>query len=226
MESIQQRLFAMQDTTYRDFQSRLIPHIPQEQIIGVRMPALRLLAKSLGNTTEADAFLHTLPHIYYDENNLHGLLIGQMDDYDRCIAEIDRFLPYVDNWATCDSLRPKCFARHRMQLQDEIKRWLASDRPYTIRFGMEMLMVHCLDTYFDAAQLAAAAAHKDHEHYYVRMMLAWYFATALAKQPAHTLPYLQENRLPVWVHNKTIQKALESDRIPQDMKTMLRTLRR
>lgn len=226
MKNIKQWLYSMQDLRYHAFQSRLVPNIAPERIIGVRMPVLRSFAEALYGTKEAEQFLQVLPHDTYDENNLHALLIVQMDDYDRCVDVIDHFLPYVDNWATCDSLRPKCFAKQPERLLEDIQRWLASSHPYTIRFGMEMLMIHYLDAGFDAAQLAAAAAHKENENYYVQTMIAWYFATALAKQPSAALPYLTEHRLPRTIHNKTIQKALESYRVDEDLKSKLRMLRR
>lgn len=226
MEQICHQLFALQDTAYRDFHSRLIPQIPKETIIGVRMPMLRDLAKALVHTRTAQDFLAELPHTYYEENNLHALLIGYERDYGQCIAEINRFLPFVNNWATCDSLRPKAFAKHKTELEQQITQWLADAHPYTVRFGLEMLMVHFADGAFSPHHLQMAASVQHHSHYYIRMMLAWYFATLLAKQPACTMPFLTEHRLPVWVHNKTIQKALESYRIPTEMKALLRSLRR
>lgn len=226
MEQIRHQLFALQDTAYRDFHSRLIPQIPKETIIGVRMPMLRDLAKALVHTRTAQDFLAELPHTYYEENNLHALLIGYETDYGQCIAEINRFLPFVDNWATCDSLRPKAFTKHKTELEQQITQWLADAHPYTVRFGLEMLMVHFSDGAFSPHHLQMAASVQHHSHYYIRMMLAWYFSTLLAKQPACTMPFLTEHRLPVWVHNKTIQKALESYRIPTEMKALLRSLRR
>ncbi len=220
------QLFAIQDLQYKAFHEKLVPDIPSERIIGVRMPKLRALAKSLHNTPQAEAFMQQLPHTYYEEYNLHALLVSQITDFDSCITAVRQLLPYVDNWGTCDSIRPKCFAKHHAALLPEIQQWLASDQPFTIRFGMEMLMLHFLDADFDPSQLAMAAAHGNHAHYYVRMMLAWYFATALAKQPQAAMPYLTQQRLPQWVHNKTIQKAIESYRIPDEMKATLRTLRR
>ncbi len=226
MEPICHQLFALQDVSYRDFHSKLIPDIPKETIIGVRMPMLRDLAKTMRHTQAAQDFLAELPHTYYEENNLHALLIGYEPDYGQCITEINRFLPFVDNWATCDSLRPKVFAKHKTELEQQVTQWLADAHPYTVRFGLEMLMVHFADEAFSPHHLQMAASVQHHSHYYIRMMLAWYFATLLAKQPAHTLPVLTQQCLPVWVHNKTIQKALESYRIPTEMKALLRTLRR
>lgn len=222
---ITEQLLAMQDLQYKAFHEKLVPDIPSERIIGVRMPKLRAFAKSLQDTPQATEFMLQLPHIYYEEYNLHALLVSQIPDFDHCIAALNHLLPYVDNWGTCDSIRPKCFAVHHKALLPEMQNWLASNEPFTVRFGIEMLMVHFLGADFDIAQLAMVAAQGDHTHYYVRMMVAWYFATALAKQPQATLPYLTEQRLPRWVHNKTIQKAIESYRIPNEMKAMLRTLR-
>lgn len=224
MEIVEQ-LLDMQDLQYKAFHKGLVPDIPHERIIGVRMPKLHALAKSLQNTPQAANFLQKLPHRYYEEYNLHGLLIAQILDFNCCIAALNHLLPYVDNWCTCDLIRPKCFAAHHQALLPEIRSWLADSHPFTIRFGIEMLMVHFLGADFHPTQLEMVAAHGTHDHYYVRMMIAWYFATALAKQSQTTLPYLIEQRLPKWVHNKTIQKAIESYRIPNEMKDILRTLR-
>lgn len=225
MTEIQQRLFTLQDLHYRDFHSALMPTVDPDTVIGVRIPALRQLARELRGTKEASAFLEELPHRYYEENNLHGFLIADIHDFDACLGEAERFLPCVDNWATCDSLRPRCFAQHKAELLPCIRRWLESRRPYTIRFAMEMLMVHYLDGDFslDYPQWVAGVAS---DEYYVNMMAAWYFATALAKQYDAVVGYLDENRLPEWVHNKTIQKAVESCRITQSQKAYLRTLKR
>ncbi len=225
IEAIKARLFAMQDKAYADFQGALIPTVDNERIIGVRTPALRAYAKELKGTTAEKAFLKALPHRYYDEDNLHAFLINGEKDYKKCIELINVFLPYIDNWATCDSLRPKCFVNNRKELINEIRCWLGSDKPYTVRFGLEMLMLHYLDECFDTQYLELAASIQS-EEYYVKMMLAWFFATALAKQYEHALPYLQKHLLSTWVHNKTIQKAVESYRIGNKQKTQLKTLRR
>lgn len=223
-ECIRARLFALQDEGYRAFHSRLMPTVPPETVIGVRVPALRRLAKRLAGTPQAEAFLQELPHTYYEENNLHAFLLESIRDYDAALAATEKFLPYIDNWATCDSFCPKVFAKHKEDLLPVLRRWMASDHPYTVRYGMEMLMRYYLDEDFRPEHLAWAAAVHSGE-YYINMMRAWYFATALAKQPEAALPWLTEQRLDVWTHNKTIQKAVESSRIPAETKAFLRTLR-
>lgn len=223
-ECIRARLFALQDEGYRAFHSRLMPTVPPETVIGVRVPALRRLAKQLAGTPQAEAFLQELPHTYYEENNLHAFLLESIRDYDAALAATEKFLSYIDNWATCDSFCPKVFAKHKEELLPVLRRWMASDHPYTVRYGMEMLMRYYLDEDFRPEHLAWAAAVHSGE-YYINMMRAWYFATALAKQPEAALPWLTERRLDVWTHNKTIQKAVESSRIPAETKAFLRTLR-
>ena len=218
---IRARLFAMQDAKYRDFTAKLTPTVPPERIIGVRTPELRKYAVELSKTEDAAAFMATLPHLYQEENNLHAFLIERIADYDACVAALDAFLPYVDNWATCDSMSPKCLKKQLPRLTGEIRRWMASDRVYTVRFGMGMLMRHFLDDAFDPAYLDWVAALRS-EEYYINMMIAWFFATALAKQWDATLPYIMSRRLEPWVHNKAIQKAIESYRIPEDRKIWLR----
>lgn len=224
MDAIQEKLFALQDLNYRQFQAKLMPTVDPEQIIGVRMPALRKLAKELKGTAEAESFLDALPHRYYDENNLHGLLLCARSGYEETVAGLDIFLPHVDNWATCDLLSPKAFRAHPPQLPEQIRRWLDSGDTYTVRFGLEMLLSFYLDECFRPEYLDWAAEVKS-EEYYVRMMVAWYFATALAKQYDAALPYLTGRRLEQWTHNKTIQKAVESYRITPDQKDALRALR-
>ncbi|MDO5547028.1 MAG: DNA alkylation repair protein [Eubacteriales bacterium] len=225
MTSIQQELFALQDTGYRDFHARLIPTVPKESIIGVRTPALRKLAKAFAKTPEAEAFLLDLPHTYYEENNLHAFLLETRRDYAQLIEELNRFLPYVDNWATCDMMSPKLFKKHLPELYQQIPLWLQSQDVYTVRFAIGMLMQHYLDEAFLPEYPAVVAAVQS-EEYYINMMIAWYFATALAKQYDAVLPYLLQHRLSPWVHNKTIQKAVESNRIPKETKQYLRTLKR
>lgn len=222
---IQKRLFALQDLPYRDFQSRLLPTVEKDKIIGVRTPALRRLAKELVKDMESSTFLKKLPHRYYEENNLHGFLIEQVKEYDACIALLDAFLPFVDNWATCDMMCPAALKKHPAELLDAIKRWMASGETYTIRFGIGLLMKFYLDELFEAEYLSWVAQVRT-EEYYVKMMVAWYFATALAKQYEVVLPYLEEHRMEKWVHNKTIQKACESYRIAGEQKAYLRTLKR
>lgn len=225
MTSIQKQLYVLQDKDYGDFQRKLIPTLAAETIIGVRTPALRQLAKTLRGTPEADAFLSELPHEYFEENQLHAFLISLEKDFDRALQETDRFLPYVDNWATCDQLSPKVFRKDKAALRTVIYWWLASNRPYTVRFGLGMLMEHFLDADFTPEVLEmAASVHR--EDYYVRMMQAWFFATALAKQYDAALPYLEQRRLNAWVHAKTIQKAVESYRITPEQKAYLKTLRK
>lgn len=224
MTDIQTALFALRDPAYQAFQSKLIPTIDPQTVIGVRMPALRKLAREIAGTPVAEGFLQEPPHRYYEENNLHGLLISAIPDYDGAVAALETFLPYVDNWATCDLIRPKVFGKHLPELREQIRIWLASDHPYTIRFGMEMLMTFFLDGQFQPEYLDWVAGVESKE-YYVNMMAAWYFATALAKQYDAVLPYIQQRRLEPWTHNKTIQKAMESERIPDGQKAYLRGLK-
>ena len=219
---IRARLFEMQDVQYREFTAKLIPTVSPERIIGVRTPDLRKYAAELSRTEDAAAFLALLPHRYHEENTLHGFLIGRIADYDACVAALDAFLPYVDNWATCDSIRPRCFKRNLSRLIGEIRRWMASEQTYTVRFGIEMLMCFYLDGAFDPVYLDWVADLRS-EEYYVNMMIAWFFATALAKQWDAALPVIEARRLDPWVHNKAIQKAVESYRIPADRKNLLRT---
>ena len=214
----------MEDPAYREFMRRLIPTVPPERVIGIRTPALRNYAAELSKQPEKQLFLRALPHRYFEENNLHGFLIARMRDFDAAMEETERFLPFVDNWATCDQLTPKALNKNLPALLEHICAWLRSDQPYTVRFGVEMLMRDYLDGAFDP-QLLALAAGVQSEDYYVRMMLAWYFATALAKQYDAALPYLEQRRLEKWTHNKTIQKAVESCRITAEQKACLRTLR-
>ena len=195
-----------------------------ETILGARVPALRGLARKLRASPEAEEFLDALPHALFEENLLHALLLSERKDFETCFAQTGRFLPFVDNWAVCDALRPKCFARHKAALLDAIRRWLDDDAPFTRRFGLEMLMVHFLDGDFSPEYLDWAARTRG-EDYYVKMMLAWFFATALAKQYEAALPVLTERRLEKWTHNKTIQKALESFRVTEEHKAYLKTLK-
>ncbi len=215
--SIEERLFALQDTKYREFHRRLVPTAAEGYIIGVRMPQLRALAKEV----DAEPFLASLPHRYYEENQLHAILLSGVKDYDLCLHEVERFLPYVDNWATCDGLRPRCFAKHTDELLPFVQRWLASEHEYTVRFGIGVLESYFLDKAFRREQLQWVAAI-GREEYYIKMMQAWYFATALAKQWEATLPLVPT--LPEWVRCKTIQKACESFRVSEDHKWVLRGL--
>lgn len=224
MTNFQERLFALQDLSYRDFQAKLIPTLDPEIVIGVRTPALRKLARELAKEEDVQPFLDALPHRYYDENNLHAFLIELCKDFDRTIALLDAFLPFVDNWATCDLCSPKCFAKHLPALFPHIQRWIASGQTYTIRFGLETLMRYYLDSAFQPSYLELAASVRS-EEYYVKMMVAWFFATALAKQFDAALLYLTERRLEEWTLNKTIQKAVESNRIDPERKKYLKTLK-
>ncbi|MBQ7378845.1 MAG: DNA alkylation repair protein [Clostridia bacterium] len=224
MTEIQKALFAMQDAEYKKFSASLLPTVDPDTVIGVRVPLLRKYAKGLVKTESAEQFLKELPHQYLEENHLHSFLIGEMRDADACYAALDAFLPYVDNWAVCDSLRPKVLSVDSTRLLAKIDEYLQSAHPYTVRFGIELLMLHYLDEHFDFAHLTRVAAVKS-EEYYVNMMIAWYFATALSKQWEAALPYLEQHRLPDWVHRKTVQKAIESNCITPEQKAYLRTLR-
>ena len=204
--NVQTRLFELQDLKYRDFHAKLMPTVNKEKIIGVRTPALRVFAKKYGKTDEAKEYLQILPHQYYEENNLHGLLIEQIKDYDTCLEELERFLPYIDNWATCDMLAVKVVKNHLDTFIDEVYRWMESDHAYTIRFGISMLMRYYLEDAFQMEYPEKVAQIRS-EEYYVNMMRAWYFATALAKQYDKILPFIEKQKLDVWTHNKTIQKA-------------------
>ena len=222
--NIKEELLALQDISYADFQAKLTPNIPRDLFIGVRVPEARKLAKRIIEEPETFKFLRDLPHKYYDENMLHGLLISEMKDYDACIEAVDEFLPYVDNWAVCDIMSPKIFKKNKEALLEKIKEWSASEKAYTCRFGIEMLMSHFLDEDFQPTYLEIpASVHR--EEYYVRMMIAWFFATALAKQWDTTIRYMENRRLDTWTHNKTIQKARESKRITRKQKEYLVTLR-
>ena len=223
-ENIRARLLELQDLKYRDFQCKLMPTVNSATVIGVRTPELRKLAKEFSKSLEAAEFLKILPHKYYEENNLHGHLIDTLKDYDQAIEAIDAFLPYVDNWATCDLMSPKVFKKHLPELYKKIREWLKSSYTYTVRFGIEMLMSFYLDEHFQPEVLDLVAGVKSQE-YYVNMMIAWYFSTALAKQYDAALLLLQEQRLDKWTHNKAIQKAIESYRISDERKSYLRTLK-
>ena len=224
METIRKELFERQDIKYRDFQAKLMPTVDPEKMIGVRTPELRKLAKQLIKSGDAEGFIKELPHEYFDENQLHAFIISEMKDYEECIDEVNRFLPYVDNWATCDQLSPKVFKKHRAQLLGEIKKWIKSEKTYTIRFGIGMLMQHYLDEDFKPEYPKIVVAVKSDE-YYVNMMIAWYFATALAKQYEEVLPFIENKVLDKWTHNKAIQKSVESYRISPKQKAYLKTLR-
>lgn len=224
IQKVQQDLFTMQDLKYRDFHAKLMPTVDKDSVIGVRVPMLRAYAKKFGKTEEAKQFLEILPHQYYEENNLHGLLIDQMKDYELCIEELIRFQPYINNWATCDILSVKAVKGHLDSYIKNIYQWLESDYTYTIRFGINMLMRYYLEEEFKIEYPEKVAAIRS-EEYYVNMVRAWYFATALAKKYDQVLPFLEEQKMDVWTHNKTIQKAIESYRITLEQKEYLRTLK-
>ena len=221
---IRDELFKMQDKEYRNFQAKLIPGKTIDVMIGVRTPDLRKYAKELVKKNEYESFLKTLPHDYFDEDQLHAFIISELKDYDECIAYVKAFLPYVDNWATCDQMSPKVFKKNKEKLLEEIKVWIKSDKTYTIRFGIGMLMQHFLDEDFKKEYLKWVSEIKS-EEYYVNMMIAWYFATALAKQYESTIGYIEKQKLDRWTHNKTIQKSVESYRITDDQKNYLRSLK-
>ncbi len=220
----EKELFGLQDVWYRDFESRLVPTVDGERIIGIRTPALRNFARQVKNTPEAKRFLGSLPHYYLEENSLHGFLIEFIRDYDECVAALDLFLPFVDNWATCDGISPKVFAKYPERLIEDVKRWLSAKDIYTVRFALKTLMNYFLDKGFKPEYLSLAAETPCDE-YYLSMMTAWFFATALAKQYESALPYLNEYRLDRQTHNRTIQKALESYRISNEQKAYLKTLK-
>lgn len=224
VEEIRQGLFLLRDEKYRDFHSNLMPTINRDQMIGVRTPELRKLAKKYANHREIDVFLDDLPHKYFDENQLHAFIISLEKDFDQCLMRVEGFLPYVDNWATCDQLSPKVFKKKPERLLPVIEQWMESDKVYTVRFGIGMLMQYFLDERFETIY-ADKVANISSEEYYINMMIAWYFATALAKQYELVIPYIQEKRLEDWTHNKTIQKAIESYRITAEQKEYLRSLK-
>lgn len=224
MENIRKKLFAEADLSYKNFHGNLIPGYDKNKILGVRVPILRKLAKEMQSNGQTEKFLEILPHFYYEENQLHAILISNMQNYSQCINYIDNFLIYVDNWATCDLISPKVFAKNHKLLLPKIKEWLQSEHQYTVRFALKMLMSFYLDKNFHQEYLALAA-NVVRDEYYIKMMQAWYFATALAKQYSVTITYLQTKKLPLWVHRKTIQKACESYRITLEQKKYLKTLR-
>ena len=223
-DEITENLFKMQDIKYRDFQSKLIPSKTADDMIGVRTPELRKYAKDLLKREDIGEFLSSLPHKYFDENQLHAFIISGIKDYDRCMEEVCSFLPYVDNWATCDQMSPKVFKKHRPELFKQIKKWIKSKDTYTVRFSVGMLMQHFLDEDFDPKYPDMVSAIRSDE-YYINMMTAWYFATALAKQYDAVLPYIEEKKLDKWTHNKAIQKSVESFRITPEQKSYLKTLK-
>ncbi len=217
-------LFLLQDIKYRDFMAKLAPNLPKEVFIGVRTPALKKLAKDIKKSGEESTILEQLPHRYFEENQLHAFLISMEKDFDKALELTEEFLPYIDNWATCDQLSPKVFGKHLSEVRSASYGWMASSHPYTIRFGIENFMRYFLDDAF-APEYPEAISKIRSEEYYVNMMIAWYFATALAKQYTAVLPMLEERKLDPWVHNKTIQKAVESYRVTKEHKEYLKTLK-
>lgn len=228
IKEIQKELFEKQDLKYKAFQSKLIPTVDAAKVIGVRTPDLRAIAKKFASHPEIEKFLSTLPHEYYDENQVHAFILSLIKDYDECVSHIDKFLPFVDNWATCDQMRPKVFAKkqYRKPLLNDVERWInaPTTNVYTVRFGIETLMSFFLDDDFNPKFLKWVSKIRS-EEYYLNMMVAWFFATALAKQYETTIPFIEKHRLDIWTHNKTIQKAIESYRITEDQKSNLRTLK-
>lgn len=223
--NMKELLFSNQDTGYKAFHQKLMPTINPDTVIGVRTPVLKKIAKEFFGSEAQEIFINSLPHNYYEENNLHVFFIAQIRDFDTCINEVEKFLPYIDNWATCDGLRPKVFRENAEKLLPYINKWIKSDHTYTVRFAMEMLMLFFLDELFEK-RYSEMVSLVDSEEYYIRMMQSWYFATALAKRWDDTIEFIEENRLPLWVHNKTIQKAIESYRITTGQKEVLRKLKR
>ena len=223
-EKIRQKLFSLQDVKYRDFQAKLMPNIDPDHIIGVRTPDLRRLAKEIARD-DPDSFLKDLPHTYFEENQLHAFVISKVKDLDRAYLETERFLPYIDNWATCDQFSPSVFSKDKARLEKHVRKWISSTQTYTCRFGIVTLMRHFLDEDFKPEYLDLVANISSDE-YYINMARAWYFATALAKQYEDTLPFIEKGKLDVWTHNKTIQKTCESFRVDIDHKTYLKTLKK
>ena len=224
MKKILDELFLLQDEEYREFNSKLIPTVAKENVIGIRIPVLRKYEKEIRNTEKAKEFLNSLPHKYTEEYNLHALLLENINSYNDTITALNDFLPFVDNWATCDIMSIKIFRNHLDILPEQLDIWLNSTHTYTIRFAIKMHMTYYLDENFDLSFMTKISKLRSYE-YYVNMMIAWYFATALAKQYDSAIKFLEEKKLSGWVHNKTIQKAIESYRITDEQKTYLRTLK-
>ena len=222
--NLYRELYDLQDLKYRDMQIKIIPGIEPESVIGVRTPQLRTLAKEILRSGDYKGFLDELPHRYFEENQLQAFLISGIKDVNECMEELEKFLPYVDNWATCDQMSPKIFKKHKEELFTHIQEWISSDKTYTVRFGVGMLMEHFLDDDYDIRYPRMVAGIRSKE-YYVNMMIAWYFATALAKQYESILPFIEEKKLDDWTHNKAIQKSVESRRITEEQKTYLKSLK-
>ena len=223
--SLQIELFSLRDLKYKEFHQKLMPTVSPDKVIGIRTPVLRKFAKDFSKREEAESFIKNLPHKYYEEDNLHAFLLEEIRDYESLIEELNKFLPFVDNWATCDMMRPKILKNHKIELLEDIKRWLNSKDTYTIRFAVNCLMLYYLEEDFKPEYLQWVKNIESQE-YYINMVRAWYFATALAKQYDETVKILENNALNKWTHNKTIQKANESYRITKEQKEYLRTLKR
>lgn len=224
-DDIRKELKKLQDKGYRDMQVTIIPTVEADSIIGVRTPALRQLAKELSKREDVSKFLEDVPHKFFEENQLHAFILSGMKDAESCIRLVDEFLPYVDNWATCDQMSPKVFKKHKQLLLEYVDKWIRSDHTYVKRFAIGMLMEHFLDEDFKTSYLTKVSKIRS-EEYYVNMMIAWYFATALAKQYDAALPFIEKQKLDKWTHNKSIQKAVESYRITPEQKEYLKTLKR
>ena len=224
MTEFQKELFELQDTEYKHFHEKLIPTVDPNTVIGIRTPVLRKFAKEFSKRKESATWMKKLPHRYYEENNLHAFMLADIKDFDAALAEVEKFLPYVDNWATCDMFKVKVFGKNAEKLLPKIYEWLGSERTYTVRFAIGLLMTYFLDEKFSIEYSDAVAAVRSDE-YYINMMAAWYFATALAKQYDAVIGYFEKKKLVVWVHNKAIQKAVESYRVTDENKAYLRTLK-
>ncbi len=224
--TVSERLFAIQDLKYRDFEKKLIPNIDSERIIGVRLPLIKAIADEMVKNNIESEFIGTLPHKYLEEDHLHSFIIAQIFDFDECINKLEKFLPYIDNWSVCDSLRPKCFKKHKDELSEKIRKWIKSEDTYTVRFAIEMLMVHFLDDYFSDDHFVLVS-EVNSDNYYIKMAVAWYFATALSMQYEKALEFIEHNLISdIWTHNKAIQKALESNKISTERKMYLKSLKR
>lgn len=224
MTEIQEKLFELQDLKYKDFHSKLMPTVNKDRIIGVRTPQLRRFAKELNKLEMRVDFLNTLPHKYYEEDNLHAFLIEQIKDFDECIFALDDFLLFVDNWATCDMMTPKVLGKHPKKLYEKIKEWINSEHTYTVRFGIVSLMKFFANEQIDKKHLELLLSVKSDE-YYINMSIAWYLATALSSRWDLVIPYIEKQKFNSWVHNKSIQKAIESYRITNEQKEYLKTLK-
>ena len=222
--SILNLLKEKEDKKYKEFQAKLVPNIDESTIIGVRTPDLRNIAKEVFNSEEKESFLNDLPHKYYEENLVHFFMISMIKDFDECIKEVEKFLPFVDCWPVSDQASPKVFKKHHKELLPYIKKWIKSKHIYTSRFGIRMLMNEFLDKDFRKEYLSLVASVKSDE-YYLKMMVAWYFATALAKQYDESITFFENHTLDDWIHKKAIQKACESYRVSESHKEYLKTLK-